>query len=319
MFGPAAGRRIAQAFGLGEQPHLEGPVAHGRRGAVWQLTTAAGRYAVKVTFEPVAPEDIERDAAFQDRVRAAGVPMPAVVRTPAGQVNALVEGHPVRVYEWVDVLDADRALDPVAVGALLARIHQVELPATGAVRDWFCRPVGPDAWTGIVESLKAADAPFVDRVTALVPQFLSLERSFEDPTELRVCHCDLWSDNLRATPDGGLVLLDWENCGPESPSHELGLVVFEFGLGNPDRMLALYAAYLRAGGPGRISRPGDLTMVGSACEHLAEDGCRRWLAAADPVEREASESLVEWLLDDPVTPATVVDILGAVAGLAAAG
>lgn len=316
MFGPTAGLRIARAFDLGAHPRLAGPVANGRRGEVWQLTTDTGRYAVKVSFTPVPPEASERDAAFQDHVRAAGLPMPAIIRTPAGAVSAVVEGRAVRVYAWVDVLEADRALDPVAVGTLLARIHQVEEPARGAVRDWFCRPVGEDTWSGIVEQLKAADAPFVERIVALVPQFLALERSFEPPEDVRVCHCDLWSDNLRATPDGDLVLLDWENCGPESPSQELGLVIFEFGLGDPQRMLALYAAYLRAGGPGRLSRPSDLTMVGSACEHLAEDGCRRWLAARDPVEREATESLVDWLLDDPVTPATVTDILGAVAGLA---
>jgi len=318
VFGPTAGVRIATAYGLGTQARLVGPVAHGRRGEVWQLTTATGRYAVKVSFQPPSIVAAERDAAFQDHVREAGIPMPAVVRTRDGSVSAQVDGRTVRVYEWVDVLAADRGLDPVAVGTLLARVHQLAEPAAGSVRDWFCRPVGEDTWSGIVESLRASDAPFADRVAALVPQFVALERSFERPDEVRLCHCDLWCDNLRATPDGELVLLDWENCGPESPSHELGLVVFEFGNGDPERMLALYAAYLRAGGPGRLSRPGDLTMVGSACEHLAEDGCRRWLAAGDPIEREATESLVGWLLDDPVTPATVRDILGAVAGMPAA-
>ena len=33
------------------------------------------------------------------------------------------------------------------------------------------------------------------------------------------------------------MLLDWESAGPESPSHELGMVIFEYGLGDPSRML----------------------------------------------------------------------------------
>lgn len=315
MFSPTAGARIAAAFGLGGRPRLEGPVAHGRRGEVWSLTTDSGRYAVKATYQPMPADRAQRDAAYQDHIRAAGVPMPAVIRTPEGEVCVEVDGRSVRVYEWVDVAEPERDLDPVAVGTLLAAVHAQAPLALGPVREWFCEPVGEAAWQEIVSALRTADAPFVDRVAALVPQFVALERSFEAPEDLRTCHCDLWSDNLRATPDGGLVLLDWENCGPESPSQELGLVVFEFGHGDPHRMLALYAAYLRAGGPGRLGRAADLTMVGSACEHLAADGCRRWLAAYDQIERATSESLVRWLLDDPVTPATVTDILGAVAGI----
>ena len=57
----------------------------------------------------------------------------------------------------------------------------------------------------------------------------------EPPKDLQICHCDLWADNVRTTPTGGVCVIDWENCGPADPSQELCMVLFEFALGDPDR------------------------------------------------------------------------------------
>ena len=60
-------------------------------------------------------------------------------------------------------------------------------------------------------------------------------------------------DNVRRTPGGGLVVLDWANSEPGEVNGELGCARFEYGLGQADRMRTLYAAYLAAGGPGRVA------------------------------------------------------------------
>ncbi len=59
-------------------------------------------------------------------------------------------------------------------------------------------------------------------------------------------------------------------------------------------------------------------MLGATSEHLAEEGCRRWLSATDEADRQLSAAWVEWLLHEPVTPATVSEVLDAVAGLGGA-
>ena len=94
MLNPRAAAEIARVFGLGANARLEGPVAHGRKGEVWRLVTSEGRYAVKALVGTVFRERAERDAAYQDLVRSAGVPMPAVVRTLDGDVLADVGGPP---------------------------------------------------------------------------------------------------------------------------------------------------------------------------------------------------------------------------------
>ena len=314
---------VADRFGLGAHARLVGPVARGRLGAIWRLDTATGRYAVKEADTPVPAADALRDAAYQDAVRAGGVPMPAVVRTVDGEVLATVGDALVRVYEWVDVAGTDRRLDPVAVGRVVAAIHRVVVPAGPPVDPWYVDPVGPEGWADLVARLSAARAPFADRLAALVPDVLAVEALVRPPSgPLQVCHHDLWADNLRARGNGvgrraaaasaPLVVLDWENSGADDPSRELACVVFEFGCGQPARMRALASAYAEAGGPGRLTEPSDLSTLVAQLGHIVQEGCRRWLRATTPAQRRDNEEWVAEFLDDPVTLRTVEQMLAAV-------
>lgn len=303
---------VAERFGLGARAMLDGPVAFGRLGEIWQLVTEQGRFAVKHARFAVSVEDAERDAAYQDVVRAAGVPMPAVVRTVDGAVLADLDGGQVRVYEWVDILPADRSLDPGEIGRALATIHSVEVPIDQPVDDWYVEPVGAEAWQDLLERLQELDAPFADRFVELLPEVLDAEGILTPPRRVQVCHRDLWADNVRRTPDGGLAVLDWENSGPGDVTGELGCVLFEYGLGNPDRMRALYAAYLDAGGPGRLTERGDLTMLVAQTGNIARVGCERWLSATTDEERADNADWVAEFLDEPVTVETIDRILLAV-------
>ena len=184
----------------------------------------AAPYAVKDPFVEVDPAEAEADAAYQDAVHAAGVSLPAVVRTPQGQALVEVGGGPVRLYEWVDVLPRERLLDPVEIGTLLAAIHRVVVPTSEPVDAWYAEPVGATAWRDLVADLQAADAPFADDLVALVPAVLEVEAFVEPWQAVQWCHLDLWADNVRARRGGraesrprdgcGLVVLDWENSGP---------------------------------------------------------------------------------------------------------
>ncbi|MGH9261857.1 MAG: phosphotransferase, partial [Acidimicrobiales bacterium] len=127
---------VATAFGLGGHAVLVGPVAAGRVGQVWRLDTTQGRYAVKESADGWDPAAADRDAAYQETVRARGVPMPAVVRSESGAVLVDVDGSQVRVYEWVDVLESTRSLDPAEVGRLVAAIHAIHVPTALPVDSW---------------------------------------------------------------------------------------------------------------------------------------------------------------------------------------
>jgi aminoglycoside phosphotransferase (APT) family kinase protein len=304
----------ADAFGVGPARSLSGPVARGRLGAVWRLDTDLGSYAVKETDRAPDPEAVERDASHQERFRAGGVPMPAVVRTVGGDVLAEVAGHVLRAYTWVDVSGEDRRLDPAAVGRLLATAHRVEIPPDGPVDPWFCEPVGPAAWESLVEALHAAGAAWAERLADLVPGLVDAEALIVPHDAPQVCHRDLWADNLRDTPSG-LVALDWENAGPADPHRELGLVLFEYASWDAARARALVAAYEETGGPARIRRPEDFSMLLAVQGHLVAEGCRRWLAATSDQARADNAAWVAEFLDEPFLVPQVEAMLSAVRGL----
>jgi len=108
------------------------------------------------------------------------------------------------------------------------------------------------------------------------------------------------------------MVLDWENSGPGLPAQELGLVLFDVGLGEPDRMTRLYAAYVDAGGPGRLCAASDLSVVVAQLGHIGEIGCRSWLASTTEEERRHNERWVREFVDEPLTLREVEQIVAAV-------
>jgi Ser/Thr protein kinase RdoA (MazF antagonist) len=299
----------AARFGLGEVTGFAGPVARGRVGEIWRLDTERGAYAVKTWRERPDVVEVDADTALQDHFLASGVPMPMPVRTHEGEVLAEVGGVPLRVHTWVDVLPEDRGLDPVAVGELLALLHRSAPAARGPVDMWFTDAVGAADWSAVVGALRACRAPFVDRLEALVPDLLAAEHLMEPPRDLVACHRDLWADNLRATPGGALVALDWENAGPAEPAQELAQLVLEFGRGEAARWRALHAAYAGAGGPGRLREPRDFTMLLALQDQIAREACRRWLCATSDEDRVDNEDWIEEVLVDPFTTTTFEEVL----------
>ena len=101
---------------------------------------------------------------------------------------------------------------------------------------------------------------------------------------LQTCHRDLWADNVLATADGGVCVIDWDDSGPADPSQELGCVLFEYARTDPGRARALTGACRQAGGPEAVTRRGHFPML------IAQPGDITQTAAAD------------WLKPDPRSP-----------------
>lgn len=308
-------REVAAAYDLGAEPRIVGPPRSGQQGRVRQLVTLRGRYAVKVPFAAPDPAAVALDAAYQEAVRAAGVPMPAVVHDPDGQILRRLEaGAVVRVYTWVDVGERDRDLDPALVGRTVAAIHAVDVPDDAPADPWHTDPVGGPRWRELANLCVAAGAPFGPALAALVPELTAVEQLLVPPGQLRRCHRDLWADNV--LPSGpGAVVLDWENSGPADPVGELPMLMCDFGHGDRERMRQLYTAYATAGGPARIEGPGDCSMLVATLGHIVELGVTRWLDATDRRQREAAAAWVFEGVDEPVTRRLVDTIVSAASGL----
>ena len=304
---------ICSAFDLGAAGRLTpGPVARGRLGSIWRLDTDDASWAVKVEHDldkADLPELLE-GAAFQEAAGASGVTVPEVRRTATGDVFAVIGESPVRVFGWVEIEEPDLRVDPAAIGGLVAALHRTSFAGTVGEHPWYSEPVGEQAWATTIAKLRAGRAPFADELDALVPELVALEAWLgAPPRDLRTCHRDLWADNVRRTADGSLCVFDFDNAGLADPSQELAAVLVEYAGNDPERGAAIRVAYGEAGGPGRVERPQDFAMPIAQLAHIAEEGCRRWLAATTDEDRADNEAWVRELLDRPLTRDLIESLL----------
>ncbi|HEY7478184.1 MAG TPA: aminoglycoside phosphotransferase family protein [Actinomycetota bacterium] len=312
MLDQRAADPVAAAFGLGPNPRLRGPVARGEQGLLWELITDDGRFAVKALLERTVEAEVREDAAFQDAAVAAGILAPPIRRTAEGDVLLDLDGTPVRAYGWVDLHDRDPGIDAGAVGALVASLHRLGYVGTNPTDPWYVDPVGTPRWDELVAAVRAADAAFAEPLAAYRDELVAMEALLEPPRDLITCHRDLWADNVRATPDGSLAVIDWENGGLADPSQELALVLFEYADADAHRAEALSRAYRDAGGPGHVRDRGAFAMVIAQLGHIAEWALERWLEAEEPGERDRLAALIGEVLDRPLTIAAIDQLVEAV-------
>ena len=250
---------------------------------------------------------------FVDAVLAGGG-VKVSCRSAARARTVLAEAHGRQV-RWCTsgfISPPIGAADPALVGAAVGAIHRVHMAATGPVHPWYVEPVGGARWASLRDALPAVGAPFADRFAAAVPDFLALEALFEEPRALQICHCDLFADNLLATPDGALCAIDWENCGAEDPGQELAVVVTEFAIGQPERCRALVEAYRDAGGTGRLLSRGSFTMVLAQFGNFFQSSALTWLDPASTEEdRQRAIARFEEVVDAMLTVEQIDEMLGA--------
>jgi Ser/Thr protein kinase RdoA (MazF antagonist) len=302
---------IADAYALGVATSLSEPVARGELGEIRRLETERGSFAVKRELEPWPVEEAEASTAFHRVCWDAGLPCPEPCRTSRGPYVADLAGEQLRVYSWVDLDDPDTGLDPVAVGELLARLHQVRHPwLTTAVDPWFEAPLGRAEWKAVLKASRAAGAPYAGRLAELLPALVEVEQILTPMRPVQTCHLDLWADNLRRAA-GAPYVIDFDNAGPGDPDRELAMVVFEFGQGDSTRQRALYDAYVTAAGPGRVRAREDFALTVAQLHHIGHRHLTMWLGTRDPEARARSRAGIEEFLGEPLTLAAVDATLAA--------
>lgn len=292
---------VAEIFDLGDNAHISGEPERGELGRIWPVTTERGRWAVKEPFEPQSEDEERPNAEFAALALAQGVATPESIRTTDGRLLAEVSGQQYRVYSWLDMAATDTGIDPGLVGQLAARLHSIRVVRDEGVDPWYTEPVGIERWRELAVALTTAGSLRGPQFTDHLDELARLEALLEPPRDLQVCHCDLWADNVRLMPTGELCVFDWENAGNADPSQEVTALLFEYTRGDPDRARTLMAAYVDAGGPGRITGRGTFTMPIAQLGHISEWACERWLAADDQVERDRLDHLLGQFLDDPLT------------------
>ena len=90
------------------------------------------------------------------------------------------------------------------------------------------------------------------------------------------------------------------------------MLLYEYGLDSPERIGALFDAYRSAGGPARVTGPGDLTMVIAQFGHFYEMAMERLLQpTVTPADINWASGRFDELEERPLTMDSIAGILAA--------
>ncbi len=260
-------RQVCTAFGLttGSEASITA-VARGAAGRVWCLDLGTERFAVKELFSPPDEGSVRREAAFTAHLERAGVRLAASVPGQADRFVVPVPGQAadrrLRLYRWIDGVLPDLA-DPgmaARIGDLLGRLHAHAPPAQVPAGDpWYDTVPALESWGHLTGAARTQSAGWAGALSARISLLADLADLVTPApaSGLITCHRDLHPDNVLAESSGALIPLDWDEAGPAIPDRELAAVLMFWHLsdqGEADSasVRRTLAAYLAAGGPGRI-------------------------------------------------------------------
>jgi Ser/Thr protein kinase RdoA (MazF antagonist) len=323
-------RYVREAYGWRDGVAVS-PGPRGALGQIWRVELGSDRFALKeIFYEPPSEALIEAELAFARRAVAAGVRVPASHPDREGRhLLTTPDGTWLRLYDWVDLrpVDPGAPATPGDLGILLARLHRcapvmaVEVGGEPPY-DWYNRVPETHEWAAVVTSGATWAGPLGERLTTL-PELCAAVGPVE-PGELIGCHRDLHPENVLADPTGALVVVDWDNLGPGTPGRELGRVVFDWFFDGTvvdlDAVREMHETYRQAGGPGRLARPADFTMMLACRLNFLLVQAR---VALDPTaearHREWAEREIEETLLLTPTPGHLADVLAVTRGTPGTG
>jgi aminoglycoside phosphotransferase (APT) family kinase protein len=318
---PALARAVADAYGLGavtgRMRSMARPDDMGRQ---WSLETDRGRWAVRTmdTWWPIVSH--EQDVALQEAALAAGVLLPAPVRSRAGNVAETVEGHVWRACEWRHSgppMAAPASSDVTReMGGIIATLHGLALPVD-RVSPWHAVRLTPVTWPELAVTARDKGAGWADELDAAVPVLEELATIDEDAGEPVLTHNTIGPGQVRRGPSGRLVVFAWEHAGGQPPEWELGNALMDWTVGpgggvNVAGARALVEGYRATAG----TLPGlDMSMFRGAVTGLANYvfGLVEYaMDAGDDEDRRFADRSVRHVLAHLPTLATLEGLLAAV-------
>jgi aminoglycoside phosphotransferase (APT) family kinase protein len=180
------------------------------------------------TWWPIVPA--EDDVALQEAAAAAGVLLPAPVRSRSGAVVESIGEHSWRVNEWAHsgppLAAPAGATVTREVGGILATLHGLALPVD-RISPWHRGRLSPVSWSRL--AALAGGASWAAELAEAVPVLEELATIDDDPTAPVLTHNTLGPGQVRRGR-GQLVVCAWEHAGGQPPSWELGGALVDWAI-----------------------------------------------------------------------------------------
>ncbi len=299
---------VAAAFDLGAP---QGPLVALERqwaGQAWSLTTDRGRWLARRLFEWFDEAAIEAEVLLAESAAATGIKTLRPVRSKAGALVETLDGSRWRVYD-LPPLGPEPSIpaDPrhaAAAGRILARVHNLRLPAPQPVQRWLTCARSESQWQALHGAAEARRAAWAERLADVLPALVEVSGIVEpagadEDTVLSACHYAPNAFRVVGTDD--LAVVSWEHAGAIPPRWDLGGTLAAWSEGILDGVNAPAAKALLAGYNEEAELPGTLDLgifSATVC------GSLNWLASRiriaigddDEARRDEADRAVPWLL-----------------------
>lgn len=299
---------VAVAFGLGDPEAPLAALEQQWAGQAWVLVTGRGRFMVRQLVDWFDESAVENEVLLAESAAAAGITTLRPVRSPAGAVVETVDGSRWRAYglpalgpEPSTPVDPDLA---AAAGRILARVHNLRLPAPGPVSPWLTCVRTEAQWWHLQGAAGSAGAPWAPRLAEVIPAIVDVSGIVEpagaaQPTVLSGCHYAPNAFRMVGTDD--LAVITWEHAGAIPPRWDLGGMLAPWAEGVLGQVNAPAAEALVAGYAEEAELPGPLDLgifSTHVCASLSWLASRIRIALVEPAaeQREAAGRAVPWLL-----------------------
>jgi aminoglycoside phosphotransferase (APT) family kinase protein len=257
--------QVVEAFDLGTMLEDPARVTGGLLHTMWRLTTTAGTFAVKqlnavIMARPGIEQEYLRSEEVARAVTTADLPACAAL---VGARGSLLQAGPSTclVFPWVEgrsrISGSVSIKDSERVGALLARIHSLDLQVVGfpaLVRKMLPR----EQWQLLIDRAVRGGVETAIELHEALPEVLRWSDEYERADEVLirrmiVSHRDLDQKNVLWTVSGSPVVIDWEAAGPINPTLEIAAAALDWSGAVKDYLdlesaHAMLAGYRRAGG-----------------------------------------------------------------------
>jgi Ser/Thr protein kinase RdoA (MazF antagonist) len=284
---------------------------------VFRVDVADGsRQVLRVSLpERRTRAEVEGEMTWLADLAGGAVPVPAPVATRAGDlaVEVAAEGVPEArtcvVFGWVDGVRLADAMTIEHIGALgeaTAYLHRraATFPAPARMKTWDSPypHLEPELLFDdeFAAAVRAADRMAFSRVRAETIDAIARLRRAERP---RMIHADLHEDNAFVQPDGGIAVLDFDDCMRGWPVQDLGVTVWALAA---DEALAERESALRQGYEQVAAWPersrGEIRMFAASrslmmANYAVQDHDPKYRARAAEMIREEARTLGRLLSD----------------------
>jgi Ser/Thr protein kinase RdoA (MazF antagonist) len=238
-------QEIMRAFGVEEWTNL-GPDESSSVNSLSLLVDISGqRYMLRERPEGLIDEDVNHRYALRAFLQKAGIPIPALWRTPTGEPQVTI-GEDIFELEELPAGEMFSSKSPhslawvSAAGEMLARIHQTSRHYPGPTHRWpseahiggvvqsYLNLARAQAEQSEIAAISAALSNWCDQWEAVLPAAMVSIGAVRGLPEFHI-HGDYHAFNLRFTAQGSVsAVLNWEASRWEKRIIELAYALFYF-------------------------------------------------------------------------------------------